>query len=1100
MTTTSAFQNKPDYFSSKEECIAESSYKKTQSNSRYKYFKQSIFHAGDEEQFQQFRDASNGNVCIPEISLNSNIYAEQHIREWDGYKNLKATAVLNTFRYMFNKFKKGIFVKIVNNELRVFLPFSKNNFVNEWGDRMQVNPYKYKKIENFFQHVSEMEGRRFNSKRVNSFPDTWYANNCLVRYEFPVSEGDSNVSTVQDMLKEMCARRKVPDIEFFVNRRDFPVLTRNGSEPYYNIWDSMEYPLVSHSYEQYSPIFSMSITDNYADMMFPTHEDWARVQSKESKFFARSCNSYNDIFNTPWQERKPTAVFRGGTTGCGVTIETNQRLKVSYISHITDTDVEGIPYLDAGVTNWNLRPRKLMGNIYLETIEKDNLPFSLATRISPEDQSKFKYIINIDGHVSAFRLSLELSMGSVILLVGSPWSIWYTDMLEPYKHYIPIQEDMSDLIDRIKWCRDNDDKCQQIALNARIFYDTYIQKEGILDYLQKTLVRVKNEIGVYLYNDISPLEYQIKQEYEELQNPWYPETRKISQDVTHIPPGMGRSYGLLQGIQWVVNMINTTDNFENYATEKELIFSNKLGTVREFNLAGFSFAVKTTSDSKKMEEHIHETYIGTTCINKLLKQIPNFAYIFGMYKINNSINVITERIEGESLVDYIKGPNFQFKEYIMILVQLSLAIQVAQNSCALVHYDLTPWNIIIQRFETPISFDYVLGYNNVFRVKSNIIPIIIDYGKSHVIHDNVHHGFINMYHVSTGHDILTLLITSLYQIITTQKLHPSKFKDLFILANYMTNTGFRQESFKNSKDLRDFLKNAKKYSNLISQNKYELEDKTPLDFLKYINKNFNKIYSLPFGIVRGTTMGKSLKLNKGNGRQVFEYILSATTEERIQTYADVFIRFKHCSIPQPGNLFFVYFTAQNLEVNLTSVRNNMLVFLEKENINNTIYEEMYKNVMKFLSSVYRPQLKEKKEEDINYFISESFSQLVHASYDESTFLVPEEILGKLTSYENNDLSDYKEIIEYILVNQGRYKLLEKDREYYIKNFSRLLQTDSIIMKNNNANIKTLRETAKSIYTRDLNKIQEKLEHVEYHDCESAKRYRDQYHSILLSID
>ena len=60
---------------------------------------------------------------------------------------------------------------------------------------------------------------------------------------------------------------------------------------------------------------------------------------------------------------------------------------------------------------------------------------------------------------------------------------------------------------------------------------------------------------------------------------------------------------------------------------------------------------------------------------------------------------------------------------------------------------------------------YILSHEKVVRVKTNIIPVIIDYGKSHVIHDKIHHGFINMFQVSTIQDIITLLIKSIEQVI-----------------------------------------------------------------------------------------------------------------------------------------------------------------------------------------------------------------------------------------------------------------------------------------------------------------------------------------------
>ena len=116
-----------------------------------------------------------------------------------------------------------------------------------------------------------------------------------------------------------------------------------------------------------------------------------------------------------------------------------------------------------------------MGNKYLEFTDIKSLPFGLTSKLTPSEQSEYKYIIHVDGHVSAFRLSYQLSLNSVILLVNSKWKVWFSDMLQPYVHYVPVKDDLSDLIDQIKWCRDNDKKCSEIVYNAKCFYNIYLQ-------------------------------------------------------------------------------------------------------------------------------------------------------------------------------------------------------------------------------------------------------------------------------------------------------------------------------------------------------------------------------------------------------------------------------------------------------------------------------------------------------------------------------------------------------------------------------------------------------------------------------------------------
>ena len=104
--------------------------------------------------------------------------------------------------------------------------------------------------------------------------------------------------------------------------------------------------------------------------------------------------------------------------------------------------------------------------------------------------------------MNAFRLSLELSMGSVVLLADSKYRIWFRRYLIPYVHFVPVKEDLSNLFDQIKWCKDNDSKCEEISRNAKIFYDTYLSKQGILDYLQYLFFRIKKSNGIYFYNSV----------------------------------------------------------------------------------------------------------------------------------------------------------------------------------------------------------------------------------------------------------------------------------------------------------------------------------------------------------------------------------------------------------------------------------------------------------------------------------------------------------------------------------------------------------------------------------------------------------------------
>lgn len=138
---------------------------------------------------------------------------------------------------------------------------------------------------------------------------------------------------------------------------------------------------------------------------------------------------------------------------------------------------------------------------------RDVIGVPKADYIPMYEQGKFKYILYIDGHCAANRYSFLMRLGSVIFKVESicvPSEMWYFPLLKPYvgnvennlevevdgADHIPIKPDLSDLREKIIWCRQNDSKCKQIALNAKSRWERCLSKKPLLDYLQVMLVKI----------------------------------------------------------------------------------------------------------------------------------------------------------------------------------------------------------------------------------------------------------------------------------------------------------------------------------------------------------------------------------------------------------------------------------------------------------------------------------------------------------------------------------------------------------------------------------------------------------------------------------
>lgn len=839
MTTTCHFQKKPDYYASKEEC-QEKEWESIQTNPRYKDFDQTHFTAGDLEQFESYRNMVKlKDKKDKNLSLNLFNNVQLNIPDWEKYKNLTCKSVDNTFNYLFHKFKKGIFVQFKDSKLSVFLPFSNRHFINEWSHKIAIDP-KFNTsgsgnalgvLNNFIEYVQLKGGHKFNPKGVNKQFDTWYSNNCLVRYEYPLKERDTNISIVSDMLSTLAKERELPDFEFFVNRRDFPLLKLNSTEPYEEMFDDDNLPLLSHNYSTYSPIFSMVGNSAFADIPIPTPDDWSRIGRKEGKYFPDTCTRCFEMKSElDWENKINKAVFRGSSTGIGTTIENNPRLKLCMLA-MKNKD------LDAGITSWNVRPRKIKGEKYLKTIEIEKMPFSLVKPLTPSQQANYKYIIHIQGHVEAFRLSLELESKCCILLVESKYKLWYSHLLKPYEHYVPVKSDLSDLENILEWCKQNDGKCKKIAYQAYTFSQTYLTKKGILDHLQQLFWQVKKMNGNYIYYNLDIRNILTKYQSENLKNLKIKKEKPLKQ----LQP-FSRTFGFLKGIEYILSC--------NEVKKEKEIFSNTNTRIYKGSILNYPVVVKySCATSANCMNLTHEAFVGLNCLNELAKDVPNFVYTFKY----NKDRIIMEYIEGITLLEYIHSSSFNMNDFENILKQLGNALSLAQKRFGFVHNDLTPWNIILR--------------------KGTLIPVIIDMGRAHVIHDNQHFCMVKdlEFVFDPNQDMYMLLVTTLWEILN-HELNSYELSKVMNLGRLLGN-------FEKVKDLKNFLYKIKNYSTLLYYPKKEIKwISEKIDFLSFLGPN---------------------------PMQVFEFAHASSIEEQKQSFENVVNRIKSCSSKVPRHLYLL---------------------------------------------------------------------------------------------------------------------------------------------------------------------------------------------------
>lgn len=800
-------------------------------NRRYSNFTQSIYHSGDEEQFR--KDYVNGSDTMNEsthkdsnlICINSNMYINVDLRsECSLYTDIDALQTINTFRYIFNKFKKGIFVRISQGAIKVFQPFSNALFTNEWARLIQIDP-RFGSLEECVRQSYMLAGYKFYASAVNPDISAWYANNHLIRMENPINESDTNTESVRKFFDTLSRERTLPDCEFFVNRRDFPILRRDRSEPYNHIWGS-KHPLVSFSFDKYTPILSMCVSSEHADVLMPTHDDWNLVSSPTQT-----------SYNSDWASKIPTAVFRGSSTGAGTDTVSNMRLKIAKMSSVESEHIKHThehKLLDAGITKWNLRLKKLESSPYLQTTNISNLPFGLVQSLTPLEQSNYKYVVCIEGHVSAFRLSRELSYKSVILLVKSQWQVWYSKFLVAYTHYVPVKADLSNLLKQVQWCIDNDAKCEKIADNARVFYETYICKDSMFDYMQKLLVDLKTETGSVVYPKTLFVNRQESVEETAIIKFVSPKSKvKVSEFESVLEMCIARTWRFFNAIRLVMRQDlhkgfphETSSSF--FGRDRTHVRGPTNSILYKSVYCGTYIVVKKQIQESIRSEMVHEIYTGLECINALFETIPTFSYTFGYYMDGDSYVLVKEYIDGPTLQQYTRSKDFCMDSFCILLSHISLSIYTAQRTCSFVHADLMPWNIILKKASERTVITYPISdCKNIHLCieKGEFIPVITDFGKSHVVVDGVHHGRINMFSTSYSFDMYSLVVSVIADIGYALK-DKSDINKLMYISSYFY-------SFNNIDDLCIFAKQESKYARLINKRLHDTDNAS--DFFTHLS-------------------------------------------------------------------------------------------------------------------------------------------------------------------------------------------------------------------------------------------------------------------------
>ena len=262
----------------------------------------------------------------------------------------------------------------------------------------------------------------------------------------------------------------LPQGVFILNLTDAIILRRDNNEPFPMVTGNLPIePEFQHRH--HLPIMSLSGQKGYNDIPIPNYDDMFIVTGQKETNF--------DEYVVDWDQKTVNrAVFRGGPSGCGYVAETNQRIHLISINS---------PLLDAKIIG--------KGN----TIDSNSIKFDpvhglgmLNTGIKPGnfmsmvEQSKYKYIIHVDGNVNAYRLLTTMMTGSLIIRVDSPYVSWVDHLIKPGRDYVLVRPDLSDLVEKIKWCESHPKSARKMAKSGYEFAKRALTRE----YVGKTIEKI----------------------------------------------------------------------------------------------------------------------------------------------------------------------------------------------------------------------------------------------------------------------------------------------------------------------------------------------------------------------------------------------------------------------------------------------------------------------------------------------------------------------------------------------------------------------------------------------------------------------------------
>ncbi|MCZ4243490.1 glycosyl transferase family 90 [Pedobacter punctiformis] len=121
-------------------------------------------------------------------------------------------------------------------------------------------------------------------------------------------------------------------------------------------------------------------------------------------------------------------------------------------------------------------------------IHKKDVPYTTLP-----DHCKYKYLIDVEGNSYSARLKFLFYSRRVVFIQDREWKEYFHDQLVAYKHYIPVKNDLSNLVSQYEMIESKPDLYQEIINNAYKFAIEKLTYQSAIKFMTANIInRINN--------------------------------------------------------------------------------------------------------------------------------------------------------------------------------------------------------------------------------------------------------------------------------------------------------------------------------------------------------------------------------------------------------------------------------------------------------------------------------------------------------------------------------------------------------------------------------------------------------------------------------